>query len=60
MDKLKSQINEAKTNKQTRLDEINKDCSDKKSALVKENEKEENNLKTMIQQEKTKLAKMRD
>lgn len=60
MDKLKSQIREVKSNKERELEQIARNSKEQKEALTKEYEKEENNLKTLIAQERTKLTKLRD
>lgn len=60
MDKLKGLIKEAGTNKAREMDLIAKNNKEAKEDMRKEYDKEENNIKTMIAQEKTKLAKLRD
>lgn len=41
------------------MEQIAKNSKEQREALTKEYEKEENNLKTLIAQERTKLSKMR-
>lgn len=59
MDKLRSQIRDVKSHKERELENINKNSKDMSEALAKDYKKEEDNLKSLIAQERTKLAKMR-
>lgn len=60
MDKLRSQIREVKSSKEREMETIEKNGKDMAEALAREYKREEDNLKALIAQERTKLAKMRE
>lgn len=60
MDKLRSQIKEVKSNKEREMEQIARSLREQSEALAREYKKEEDNFRTLIAQERTKLAKMRE